>query len=113
MSDYETAIVEGKYLAARVHDMTLIEGAIEAQLENMEVLVGLWDEAATDDSAEGELETKTRLSRTQISRWRTALNDDRRRRKFASELFVAAYSSLFGLTRCQARAALVKLAEAR
>ena len=101
--------VTGGALAARIHDTTLIERAIETQLENMEVLVGLWDEAATDDAAICELEKRTGLTRRQINRLRTNLNDDRRRSKFASELFLVTYASFLGLTRCQARAKLSRI----
>jgi hypothetical protein len=73
------AAADGKYLAARIY----ASGATIAELEN-----------------------KTGFSKVQISRWRYSLNDDRRRSKFASELFITTYASFLGLTRCLARAEL-------
>jgi hypothetical protein len=99
----------GVALGARIRDTTMIEMAIETQLENMEVIVGLWDEAATDDDAICKLEKITGLSRRQINRWRTSQNDDRRRCKLASDLLVVTYASVLGLTRCQARAELCRI----
>jgi hypothetical protein len=96
----------GISLAARVRDMTMIETAIETRLENMEVLVGLWDEVATSEPAICELEKLTDLTRGRIKIWRAILNNDRRRNKFASDLLLAFYASYLGLTRCQARAEL-------
>jgi hypothetical protein len=100
------AAADGKYLADRVRDTTLIEAAIDARLEDLETFVGLWDEAVASGATIAELENKTGFSKVQISRCRYSLNDDRRRSKFASELFITAYASFSGLTRCQARAEL-------
>jgi hypothetical protein len=79
---------EGAALAARVLDTTMIEEAIKTQLENMERLVRLWDEEATDDDAICKLEKVTGLSRRQVRRWRTSLKDDWLRSKFASGLLM-------------------------
>lgn len=100
---------EGKRLSDRVRDTSLIEAAVEAKLEDLETFVGLWDKAVASGVAIDELETKTGFSQVQINRWRCSLNNDRRRSKFASELFITAYASIFGFTRCQARAELSRI----
>ncbi|MFZ3326172.1 MAG: hypothetical protein WA231_09885 [Methylocella sp.] len=105
-NEISEAAARGKYLADRLRDTTMIEAAIETMLEDMEILVGLWDEAIASGVAIAELEKINGFSQVQINRWRNPLNNDRRRSKFASELFITAYASFLGLTRCQARTEL-------
>ncbi len=59
---------DGKYLADRVRDTALIEAAVDALLEDLEIFVGLWDMAVASSVAIAELEKITGISEVQINR---------------------------------------------
>ncbi len=117
---------EGKRIAGRLFDTTLLEVAINSRLEQYETLVGLWDAAIAGGVSVDDLEKELRpvaeswlakcppskgnprypLTREWIARMRTTLNNDRRRGRFANDLLVHVHAACLGMTRCQYRAAM-------
>jgi len=122
----QDSLEEGKRTADRLFDTTLIEAAVYNRLDDFEILVGLWDAAIAAGYPVDDLEKEMRpiaetwlahcppskgnprypLTREWIARMRTALNNDRRRDKWASELIINIHAHLLGMTRCQYRAAM-------
>ena len=119
---------EGKHIADRLFDTTLLEAAINSRLEQYETLVGLWDAAIAGRYPVEDLEKEMRpiaeswlaqcppskgnrrypLTREWIARMRTTLNNDRRREKFARDWVTHAHAHFLGMTRCQYRAAMAE-----